>query len=133
MATSGGGGCHIGDQGGGDDNQAGATQIEQGQGPTSYASLVAGKQQRKGRKKLNILDVMLERRDNTVNFNLKKDELARLLFKKMKLDPKNILKIDTSGYGKIHIELKNYETYNNERKEQVFATNSKNKKRSDIK
>ena len=109
MATSGGGGYHKGldDQGGGggDDNQAGTVQNEQGQGPSSYASLVAGKQ-RKGRKKLNILDVMLERRDNTVNFNLKKDELARLLFKKMKLDPKNILKIDTSGYGKIHIEFK---------------------------
>ena len=62
MATSGGGGCHIGNQGGGEDSQVGAVQIEPGQVPTLYASLY-----------------------------LKKDELARILYKKMKLEPKNIL------------------------------------------
>ena len=92
--------------GGGDDKaQQHAGNHGHGQGALSYAGLVAGKQPN-GRKKLNILDIMLERRDNTVNFNLKRDELAKLLFKKMKLDSKSILKIDTSGYGKIHVEFK---------------------------
>ena len=68
----------------------------------SYATTVAGKQ---GRKKLNILDIIFERKDNQVSFHLSKDELAKLLFVRMKLDPKHILKIDTSGFGKINIEL----------------------------
>ena len=71
-------------------------------GTTSYANKVAGK---KGRKKLNVLDIMLERKDNHISYNLTKEELAKLLISKMKLDPKSILKLDTSGFGKIHVEL----------------------------
>ena len=67
----------------------------------SYAK-VTGKQ---GRKKLNVLDIMLERRDSKISYNLNKNELSKLLFTKMKLDPKNILKLDTSGFGKILVEL----------------------------
>ena len=78
-------------------------QPRQGVG-TSYAGRVVGKQAT-ARKKLNVLDIMLERRDNRVNFNMSKEELSRLLFRKMKLDPKNIRKIDTSGFGKLLIEL----------------------------
>ena len=73
-------------------------------GPLSYASRVAGKQSN-GRKKLNILDIMLERRDNKVSYNLNNEELSRLLFRKMKIDPKTVLKIDTSGFGKLLVEL----------------------------
>ena len=91
--------------GGGDKVQQSAGNHGHGQGAVSYAGLVAGKQPN-GRKKLNILDIMLERRDNTVNFKLKRDELAKLLFIKVKLDPKSKLKIDTAGYGKIHAEFK---------------------------
>ena len=32
------------------------------------------------RKKLNVLDVILERKDINVNFNLTKEELSKLLF-----------------------------------------------------
>ena len=63
--------------GGGDKVQQSAGNHGHGQGAVSYAGLVAGKQPN-GRKKLNILDIMLERRDNTVNFKLKRDELANL-------------------------------------------------------
>ena len=73
-------------------------------GKTSYAGKVAGKT---GREKRNILNVVLERRDTLINFNLTKDELAKLLLKKMKIKPADILKIDTSGFGKIQIELVN--------------------------
>ena len=69
----------------------------------SYASVVD--EHVGGRKKLNILDIMLERKDNKVNFNLSKEELGKLLFKKMKLDPKS--KCDTSGFGKILVEFNN--------------------------
>ena len=49
---------------------------------------------------------MFERKDEKLNFNLKKEELLKLLFKKMNLDPKDIMKIDSSSaYGKIYIEL----------------------------
>ena len=59
------------------------------------------------RVKLNVLDIFLERRDNSINYNLSKEELAKLLFKKMSIDPKFVLKIDTSGFGKINVELTN--------------------------
>ena len=72
--------------------------------PPSYASLLKGNSS--GRKKLNILDIVLERRDKDVPFKLNKTELSKLLFKKMKLDPKSILKLDTSSFAVIHIELK---------------------------
>ena len=72
------------------------------QGVPSYANKVAGK---RGRKKLNVLDIMLDRKDNQISYHLTKEELAKLLFNKMKLDSKNILKLDTSGFGKINIEL----------------------------
>ena len=48
---------------------------------------------------------MLERRDNKVSYNLNNEELSRLLFRKMKIDPKTVLKIDTSGFGKLLVEL----------------------------
>ena len=69
----------------------------------TYASKVTGS--RNERTKLNVLDVYLDRKDNSVNFNLSKEELAKLLFKKMAVDPKSVIKVDTSGFGKIHIEF----------------------------
>ena len=45
--------------------------------------------------KLNILDVIFERRDPSISFNLSKDELSKLLFQRMKLPPNQIVKIDT--------------------------------------
>ena len=77
----------------------------QGRGTGTYAN-IAGNQVL-GRKKLNVLDIMLERKDNSISYNLSKEELSKLLFKKMKLDPKSTMKIDTAGFGKIHVELKN--------------------------
>ena len=71
---------------------------------TTYASKVTGRKST-GRVKLNVLDIFLERRDNSISFNLSKEELAKLVFKKMAIDPKFCIKIDTSGFGKIHIEL----------------------------
>ena len=70
----------------------------------SYANKVSGKKAGE-RSKLNVLDIFLERRDNSINFNLSKEELAKLVFKKMVIDPKHCVKIDTSGFGKIHVEL----------------------------
>ena len=57
------------------------------------------------RKKLNILDIFLERKDNTISFNLNKEELSKLLFKKMKMDPKTVIKVDTSAFRTIHVEF----------------------------
>ena len=57
-----------------------------GGGGDTYADR-AGKGNKK-RKKLNILDILLERKDNTINYNLNKEELSKLVFKKMKIDPK---------------------------------------------
>jgi predicted transport protein len=88
---------------GGGEQQPGQVQERPGQ---SYARLVAGRHAN-GRKKLNVLDIIPERKDNKISYNLKKDELAKLLFKKMKLDPKNVLKVDTSGSGKILVEFNN--------------------------
>ena len=70
----------------------------------SYANTVTGNKTN-GRKKLNVLDIFLDRKENSINYNLSKDELAKLLFKKMGIDPMKIKKIDTAGYGKIQIEL----------------------------
>ena len=97
---------------GGVDTGGGLAQVgQQGHGHAggvmSYAGTVAGRQAN-GRKKLNVLDIILERKANNVNYNLKKEELSKLLFKKMKLDPKSILKIDTSGFGKLHVEMKEH-------------------------
>ena len=71
----------------------------------TYASKVTGR--RNERMKLNVLDIFLERKDNTISYNLSKEELAKLVFKKMAIDPKFVLKVDTSGFGKIHVELTN--------------------------
>ena len=70
----------------------------------SYASKVTGNK-KPGREKLNVLDVFFERKNDAISYSLSKEELAKLIFKKMCIDPKSILKIDTSGYGKINIEL----------------------------
>ena len=70
------------------------------------ASLNYGGNQFKKKVKLNILDIILERKDQNVSYNLTKDELSKLLFQRMKINPKNIIKIDTSGFGKILLELK---------------------------
>ena len=59
-----------------------------------------------GKKKLNLLDIHLERRDSSVTYNLEKEELAKLFFRKMKIDPKFVVRIDTSGFGRIQIQLK---------------------------
>ena len=48
---------------------------------------------------------MFERKDDSINYNLTKEKLSKLLFKKMKLEPKNIVKIDTSAFRTIHVEL----------------------------
>ena len=45
------------------------------------------------RMKLNVLD----RKYNSVSYNLSKEELAKLLLKKMTIDPKSAVKVDTSG------------------------------------
>ena len=55
--------------------------------------------------KLNVLDVYLDRKDNTVSFILSTEELAKLLIKKMAIDPKSVIKVDTSGFWKILIEF----------------------------
>ena len=68
----------------------------------TYASKVGKKN---GRLKLNDLDIYLDRREPSISYNLTKEELAKLLFKKMAIDPKNIIKLDTSGFGKINLEL----------------------------
>lgn len=74
-----------------------------GGGGDSYARKV-GRGTTK-RKKLNILDILLERQDNSISFNLSKDELSKLLFRKMKMDPKIVIKVDTSAFRTIHVEF----------------------------
>ena len=74
-------------------------------GRMSYAARVSSGGGPK-KKKLNVLDIFLERRDQEISFTLTKEELAKLLFKKMKIQSTQISKIDTSAFGKIHIELK---------------------------
>ena len=69
-----------------------------------YANKVSGLKPGE-RPKLNVLDIFLERKHDTVSFRLSKDDLAKLLFKKIRLDPMKVLKIDTPGFGKIHIEM----------------------------
>ena len=88
-------------------HQSGAGVIQQGNRAVqdTYASKVTGK--RTERTKLNILDIFLERKDSSVSYNLSKEELAKLLLKKMAIDPKFIIKVDTSGFGKLHIEMTN--------------------------
>ena len=86
-----------------------------GVGGASYAHKAGGGRiDQNKRKKLNILDIFLERKDESINFNLNKDELSKLLFKKMKIDPQIVIKIDTSAFKKIHVEMKpnvNTETF----------------------
>ena len=74
-----------------------------GGGKVSYAASVGAKSQKK--KKLNVLDIILERLSQEISFSLTKEELAKLLFKKMMIQSAQILKIDTSAFGKIHIEM----------------------------
>ena len=69
----------------------------------TYASKVTGK--KKERMKLNVLDIFLERKNPSISYNLTKEELAKLLLKKMAIDPKFIIKIDTSGFGKLQVEM----------------------------
>ena len=99
MAT-GGGGDESGEPGGGRSVGGGAG----GGGGGSYAQIAGGGQSRR-RKKMNILVITLEKSREEINFNLNKTELSKLLFKKMKIEPKDILKTDTSGFKKILIEL----------------------------
>ena len=75
-----------------------------GGGKVSYAARVSGGGSKK--KKLNVLDIFLERRNQEISFTLTKKELAKLLFKKMKIQSTQISKIDSSAFGKIHIEMK---------------------------
>lgn len=94
--------------GAGPPRQDRAEEIPQDQGQdqaskATYASKVTGSKNE--RMKLNVLDVYLDRKDNTVSFILSKEELAKLLFKKMAIDPKSVIKVDTSGFGKILIEF----------------------------
>ena len=72
---------------------------------TSYAQMAGGGKAKK-RKKLNVLDIMLDRKNKEINFTLNKEELSKLLFKKMMIQPSEVVKIDASAYGKIHVELK---------------------------
>ena len=72
----------------------------------SYASKVTGNKATH-KQKLNVLDNFFERKNDSISYNLSKEELAKLIFKKMCIDPKSILKIDTSGFGRINIELVN--------------------------
>ena len=48
----------------------------------SYAEKAGGGGGKK-RKKLNVLDIVLERRNPEISYNLSKEELSKLLFKKM--------------------------------------------------
>ena len=73
-------------------------------GVQSYAKSVGSNNSNK-RAKLNVLDIVLERKERTIDYNLTKEELAKLLFHKMKLQPQQVTKIDTAPFGKIHIEL----------------------------
>ena len=101
--------------GGGDQHRGGAQAAQEGGQPLglngggTYAaktSINGGLSQAKNKVKLNILDIILERRNQSISFNLNKDELSKLLFQRMKLNPNNVVKIDTSAFGKIHLELK---------------------------
>ena len=59
-----------------------------GGGKVSYAARVSGGGSKK--KKLNVLDIFLERRNQEISFTLTKEELAKLLFKKMKIQSTQI-------------------------------------------
>ena len=87
-----------------DTSQVSARRMASSGGGTETYALRTGKGVRK-KKKLNILDILFERKDDSINYNLTKEELSKLLFKKMKLEPKNIVKIDTSAFRTIHVEL----------------------------
>ena len=63
----------------------------------SYANKV-GKGVKK-RKKLNILDILLERKDVTIDYNLKKEELSKLLFKKMKMSRLTLQHLEPSMWN----------------------------------
>ena len=71
----------------------------------TYAQMTGGGTGRK-RKKLNVLDIILDRKSQEINFTLTKEELAKLLFRKMAIQESQVVKIDTSAFGKIHVELK---------------------------
>ena len=98
-----GGGGHIHEGGGAHVQEGGGGAKDNKGGGMSYARKV-GKGTMK-RKKLNILDILLERKDNTISYNLSKEELSKLLFKKMKIDPTKVVKIDTSAFRSIHVEF----------------------------
>ena len=60
---------------------------------TTYAVKAGGNAPgQKGKRKLNVLDIILERRAKEVDFNLSKDELGKLLFQKLKLKPEYVIK-----------------------------------------
>ena len=48
---------------------------------------------------------MLYRRSQEINCTLSKEELSKLLFKKMMIQPSQVATINTSNFGKIHLEL----------------------------
>ena len=70
----------------------------------TYAAKAGGGVVKK-KKKLNVLDIILERRNQEISFTLSKEELAKLLFRKMQIQASQVLKIDTSAFGKIHVEM----------------------------
>ena len=75
-----------------------------GGGRMTYAAKVGGGVVKK-KKKLNVLDIILERRNQEISFTLSKEELAKLLFRKMQIQATQVSKIDTSAFGKIHVEM----------------------------
>ena len=80
------------------------SQSVRGGGRMTYAEK-AGGGLIKRRKKLNVLDIILERRNQEISFTLSKEELAKLLFRKMQIQSTQVSKIDTSAFGKIHVEM----------------------------
>ena len=75
-----------------------------GRGRMTYAKKAGGGIVKK--KKLNVLDIILERRNPEISFTMSKEELAKLLFRKMAIQPAQVLKIDASAFGKVHVEMK---------------------------
>ena len=62
-----------------------------GRGRMTYAAKAGGGVVKK-KKKLNVLDIILERRNQEISFTLSKEELAKLLFRKMQIQATQVLK-----------------------------------------
>ena len=75
-----------------------------GPGPVSYSNITSG---RRPRQKRNILEIILERDDRSINYRMSKEELGKLLFGKMKLAQSDVLGIDTSSrFGAVCVTLR---------------------------